>query len=369
MQKIKTEHQSDGDLRYAPIAKGVTNGDSHGHNGGDGGTIAYSTLSGTPTVPTTEDIEDVVGAMVSGNTETGISVTYDDSGGKLNFDAQTAGDARYAPIANHAASGGRLTLTSGSPVTDTDVTGATTIYWSPDGDGSIELWDGSKWIPVIPGEISLALGTMTAGIGYDVFGYLSGGTMVMEKLAWSSATARATAVTIQDGRKCKSGDKTRRLLGAFYARSTTVTDDADGARFLSNMDNRRLRRLAVTDSNAHNYNVATVRAWNNNQAAADFEYFVGWVEDAITLNLTGQFLRVSTDGNPRISIAVNSTTTELGLFGIATTTLAARLRGGSSAVIMPSLGYSFACVVEFSTVGTAPGVSFESMALHGEILA
>lgn len=35
---------------YAPIAKGVTNGDTHDHSGGDGGQIAYSTLSGLPTL-------------------------------------------------------------------------------------------------------------------------------------------------------------------------------------------------------------------------------------------------------------------------------------------------------------------------------
>jgi len=34
---------------YAPISKGVTNGDSHNHLGGDGGTIAYSSLSGAQT--------------------------------------------------------------------------------------------------------------------------------------------------------------------------------------------------------------------------------------------------------------------------------------------------------------------------------
>ena len=33
----------------------------------------------------TEEVQDIVGAMVSGNTETNISVTYDDAGGKLNF--------------------------------------------------------------------------------------------------------------------------------------------------------------------------------------------------------------------------------------------------------------------------------------------
>lgn len=36
------------DSAYAPIAKGVTNGDSHNHLGGDGGTISYSSLSGIP---------------------------------------------------------------------------------------------------------------------------------------------------------------------------------------------------------------------------------------------------------------------------------------------------------------------------------
>ncbi len=39
-----------GDARYAPVANGVTNGDSHNHLGGDGAQIAYSSLSGTPTL-------------------------------------------------------------------------------------------------------------------------------------------------------------------------------------------------------------------------------------------------------------------------------------------------------------------------------
>ena len=35
---------------FAPAAQGVTNGNSHDHNGGDGGQIAYANLSGTPTL-------------------------------------------------------------------------------------------------------------------------------------------------------------------------------------------------------------------------------------------------------------------------------------------------------------------------------
>lgn len=42
---------------YAPAAQGVTNGNSHDHNGGDGGTIAYSSLSGLPTLGTAAGLD------------------------------------------------------------------------------------------------------------------------------------------------------------------------------------------------------------------------------------------------------------------------------------------------------------------------
>ena len=47
------------DTEKAPAAKGVTNGDSHDHNGGDGGTIVYSSLSGVPMNP-------IVAALIFG---------------------------------------------------------------------------------------------------------------------------------------------------------------------------------------------------------------------------------------------------------------------------------------------------------------
>lgn len=61
--------------------------------------------TGDQVVPTTEGIQDIAGAMVGGNTEVGIAVTYDDTNGKLDFDAQTAGDIRYAPIAKGVING------------------------------------------------------------------------------------------------------------------------------------------------------------------------------------------------------------------------------------------------------------------------
>lgn len=144
--------------------------------------------------------------------------------------------------------GGRLTLESGVPVSTTDQTAKTTIYYTPYVHNTIPLWDGARWAPVTFAETSEALGTITSGRPYDVFGFLSSGALDLEILSWTSDTARATAVTLQDGRYCKSGDKTRLLLGTFRTTATTTTEDSVTKRFVSNVYNRVPRRLYVSDS-------------------------------------------------------------------------------------------------------------------------
>ena len=53
------------------------------------------TAADTNTQLTTEQVQDIIGAMVSSNTETNISVTYDDTNGKLNF-ASTDTNTTYS---------------------------------------------------------------------------------------------------------------------------------------------------------------------------------------------------------------------------------------------------------------------------------
>lgn len=142
--------------------------------------------------------------------------------------------------------GGRLTLESGVPVSTSDQTAKTNVYYTPYVHNVVPLWDGYKWVPVEFTEKTLALGTLTSGLPYDVFGYLSAGALVLESLAWTNGTTRATAVTLQDGRYCKSGDKTRLLLGTFYTTATTTTEDSAKHRFLSNVYNKVERRLFVS---------------------------------------------------------------------------------------------------------------------------
>ena len=49
------------------------------------------TVTAANTQLTTEEVQDIVGDMVDGGTETNITVTYDDTGGKLNFVASGGG--------------------------------------------------------------------------------------------------------------------------------------------------------------------------------------------------------------------------------------------------------------------------------------
>jgi len=68
---------AEGNAAYAPVAQGVTNGNSHDHNGGDGAQIAYSSLSGLPTLGGA--------APLSVGTSAGTVAAGDDS--RLTYDA------------------------------------------------------------------------------------------------------------------------------------------------------------------------------------------------------------------------------------------------------------------------------------------
>ena len=154
--------------------------------------------------------------------------------------------------------GGRLTLESGVPVSTTDQTAKTNIYYTPYINNIVNLWDGNEWVPTIFSETTEALGTLTSGLPYDILGFLNSGVLDLEKLAWTNDTTRATAITLQDGRYCKSGDKTRLYLGTFYTTSTTTTEDSAGGtttkvggkRYLFNMYNRVPRDLYMRDTGA-----------------------------------------------------------------------------------------------------------------------
>lgn len=277
-----------------------------------------------------------------------------------------SGIIQYVDLGGEATPGGRLTLTSNVPVTSADVVGATTVYYTPYMNDRIELWNGFFWQLIQFTQQSLALGTLTSGLPYDVFGFLSSGALALEMLAWSTATARSVNVTQQDGRLCKQTDKTRLYLGTFYTTATTTTEDSVAKRFLFNEYNRQQRRLFIQDATSHTYNVASWRQWNAT-AADQLAVMVGIYEASllidvlasITAAVTGNFGSVSIGLDSTTALAIANTGVTNGNTGI--------IRGANGIVIPTGLGFHTLTAIEFGNATNAP--TFADVTLNGFINA
>jgi hypothetical protein len=91
---------------------------------------------------------------------------------------------------------GRLTLTSGLPVTTAAVTNATKVYFAPYKGHLLALYNGAKWFAREFTEITLNIATLLSNHLYDIFVFDNGGVHTLEAVAWSSPPAAAiTSIT------------------------------------------------------------------------------------------------------------------------------------------------------------------------------
>ena len=169
---------------------------------------ASGTVALTSDVPTTEAIEDIVGAMVSSNTETGITVTYDDENGKLNFavDALSTEDVQDivgAMVSSNTETGISVTYEDGDGTLDfaiedeyvQDVVGAM-LTGNTESGISVTYQDGDGTIDF---EVNATLGTHTTG---NYVAGVSAGTGISVS---GSGSAGATVTVTNDGVLSVSG--------------------------------------------------------------------------------------------------------------------------------------------------------------------
>ena len=203
---------------------------------------------------------------------------------------------------------GRLTLTSGTAVTTADVTGATSIYFALYGGNRVALFDGSKWKVYSFAELTLALGTLTSDLPYDVFLYDNAGTLTLELLAWTNATTRATALTAQNGVLAKTGALTRRYLGTFYTTSTTATEDSFAKRFVWNYYNQKQRVMRVLET-TDSWTYAT-EAWQQARAstANQLDFVIGVAEVPIHVYVLATGHADTVGDSSGVAIGLDSTT-------------------------------------------------------------
>ena len=253
---------------------------------------------------------------------------------------------------------GRLTLTTGTPVTINDVTAATTLYYTPYSCNTIALFDGTAtWNLRTLTEISIAVPATTSQM-YDVFVFDSSGTPTLELLAWTNDTTRATNLTLQNAALVKLGATTRRYVGSF--RTTGVsgqTEDSAVKRYVWNFYNRVLRVLHFSDAAANWTTASTTFVQANGSTADQVDAIIGVVEDSIsvTLNAIGQ-----TSGGSGATFEVG-----IGIDSASTATLSQPITSAGAAFnysfsmtynALPSLGRHF--YAWLNKVGSNTGTFF-----------
>jgi hypothetical protein len=171
--------------------------------------------------------------------------------------------------------GGRLTLTTGNPIPAADVSGASTVYFTQFGSNILSVYNGTLWVPYTFSELSRSISGLTSGKNYDVFGYNSGGSLVIDLApAWTNDTTRSAAVSLLNGIWVNTSSFTPvmaggtvaasqgTLIGTIRATGTNTTEDSLTKRLVSNLWNPIYRRFHRTDATNHTYSSTTVRGWN-----------------------------------------------------------------------------------------------------------
>lgn len=217
------------------------------------------------------------------------------------------------PPVDLATCDGRLTLESNVPVSTTDQTAKTTLYWTPYFGNRCALYDGTWWTLRTFAQLSIVIPATTAQL-YDVYLYDNAGTLALELNAWTNDTTPATAhdgaTFYQDGVPVKAGTPTRRFLGVM--RTTTVSgqsEDSLSKRLVWNVYHRLRRPLRVLETtNSWAYSVNTFRQANGS-TANQVAIVVGVAEGTLELAVRSLVTDTSALDTSYVAIGAGSTTT------------------------------------------------------------
>ena len=203
----------------------------------------------------------------------------------IPFDVSTGG-----PVADAQ---GRLTLTTAVPVTTSDVTGATTIRYTPYRGTRVPIWDGTNWTQKVFTELSnITTNSATGNAGpaavttnsnYDLFVWSNSGVLTLTRgPAWTSDTARGsgagtTQITMQNGVYTNTvaitngpGAGLGTYVGTVRSDGSSQINDSVLKRHVWNYFNRVPRSMVRIESGSWTYSSASIRQANgsaNNQLA------------------------------------------------------------------------------------------------------
>ena len=269
----------------------------------------------------------------------------------------------YIAAGNTSTMGGRLTVTSNSPVYYADATG-NTIYYTPYTSNYISLYDtaNSRWVLYQFSEVSLNISALAAAVNYDVFIRKDATAgFALETLAWTSDTARQSgSLTLTSSRAyVRTSDNAQRYIGTIRTSVAGTVADTNSLRYVWNMDNRVPRLARASDATAHTYAGANsvYRPWRNLTATnalglSRVQFITGLAESYVR---TDWYAYTQTFGGAGLSPALDSRTTPPPFLygGIPGPTSQMDLAASANVTWNPLLGYHFVEILQ----GTPTGAS------------
>jgi hypothetical protein len=338
------------------------------------GALKYSTLA------------EVVGAVAAGVTSIAANT------GAFTLDGGLTNDVNKL-VMQQGLFGGRLTLTSATPVTTTDVTGATTVYYAP----AI-----GQWVPIYNGTamrlyqftssstdavgLAIALGaSWAANTIYDWFitfqpGFVTFGTGP----AWSSDTARGTGagttelqmfngvwtnkntMTLRNGNASTVSVPPNQAtyIGTFRTVAAGQAEDSMAKRFVWNAYNQVQRVLKNVTETTSSWAYTTV-AWRqaNANAANQLDMVVGLAGGLLDAQVVASADTSAGGSFATVNIGINSTTVPSAQYQTTTVGLNRNMITAGLKTY-PAIGRQFFTWMEASTVASGTN-TFEGQQLSG----
>lgn len=275
-----------------------------------------------------------------------------------------------------AGAGGRLTLTSGTPVTTADVSGATSAFYSPFIHEGIKLYNGSEWKWYTFTELSQTLADTTkspaatiASNNYDMFGWddasilrctrgpiwtAGGGSTILRGTGAGSTELEffngrwVNRFAITNGPAARCG----LYLGTIGTNAGNTIDDKLSSRFCWNVYNQKERLLQspLETADSWTYTSTTIRQANAN-TANQFDFILGLRQDPVYATVFAGSSNTSGLVEARVAVGVDSITAMAA--GSVNTKQASQVANGLSSALAswaghPGIGRHYIAWLELS---------------------
>lgn len=261
--------------------------------------------------------------------------------------AATAG-TDYAAITWQPPIGLRVSASTNTYIPTTDVTAATTIYWTTvvsGGTGVVTGYTGSALARKTVTQQSLAVGTLSSGANYNLY-YDYDGAVLALGAVWTNNTTPSETIADEGGAPVLSTDHTKLYLGVIRTTSTTTIEDSAAKRFVWNAFNQAERAMSVVEAtDSWTYTTATIRQANAS-TANQLAYVTGDAATPVTATILALHGVTIAGTNAVNMVGVDSTTVASGArtFGAATAVAA----GVATYAGTPGTGYHFLAWLEYS---------------------